>query len=557
MALEESVGAKRAREGGDGVPAVWLAAVLVVLAAVVPYLSTLHNYFVQDDFGVVALLSSKPATYFPRWFTSNWMDHIWGYTPDEIRPFPAVSYQLTSLWGATTPTAHHALNIAFHAVNGLLVLALGLAAAGLSLPGATVAALVFVALPVQSESVAWITGRVDSMPTLAYLASFLCWVRWRADEGQRGRYGWALAWLFLALFTKQNTITLGPALVAFDWLMGRRPSGWNPRGVWAWARPYLPFAALTLAFLALRFVLFGAVVREQSLREGTGAFFLTTVSLHLRHMVFGLETAAPWTSGLGLAALIGVVAVVAAAWWRTGVRRGRTGRQFVYWGVVWMALGLLPIAVAGYSSPRHVYLAAVGFAVALGVAFDVVAALRPAALGRALASIGAVALLTLYGTQLRAEVRDWNRRAALSQQAVRDLETTVRAAVPGTLVLAGVPQSSWEWAVPFVLRPPYVADDLTGRVTLVTPRFLHCCRHEWDSYTRDALGRWLAKGADAPLVALFWDERTGALSQTTGEEEPTLRTMMTVLRSTDTDVAMDEALRHLLEQVVAPHRRRP
>ena len=61
---------------------------------------TITNYFVQDDFGVVALLSQKPASYFPRWFVSTWMDDIWGFTPDEIRPFPAVTYQLAALWGA-------------------------------------------------------------------------------------------------------------------------------------------------------------------------------------------------------------------------------------------------------------------------------------------------------------------------------------------------------------------------------------------------------------------------------------------------------------------------
>ena len=43
---------------------------LVVLAATLPYLPTIDDYFVQDDFGVVGLLSSKPAAYFPRWFTT-------------------------------------------------------------------------------------------------------------------------------------------------------------------------------------------------------------------------------------------------------------------------------------------------------------------------------------------------------------------------------------------------------------------------------------------------------------------------------------------------------
>jgi hypothetical protein len=44
-----------------------LLALVVLLGAVVPYLPTIDDYFVQDDFGVVSLLSTKPVTYFPLW----------------------------------------------------------------------------------------------------------------------------------------------------------------------------------------------------------------------------------------------------------------------------------------------------------------------------------------------------------------------------------------------------------------------------------------------------------------------------------------------------------
>ena len=101
-----------------------LAAIVVVLAAIVPYLPTLNDYFVRDDFGVVQLLAQKPASYFPRWFYTSWMDYIWGYTPDEIRPFPAVSYQLTALGGHASPLLHHVMNVLLHAANGLLIFAI-------------------------------------------------------------------------------------------------------------------------------------------------------------------------------------------------------------------------------------------------------------------------------------------------------------------------------------------------------------------------------------------------------------------------------------------------
>ncbi len=108
--------------------------------------------------------------------------------------------------------------------------------AGLSLVPATFAALVFVLLPVQAESVAWITGRVDTMPAFFYIASFLLFAWWRRGRSTPGarhvwlRYVASLVMFFFALFSKQNTITLAPALVAYDFFIGRRfPFRWGKR----------------------------------------------------------------------------------------------------------------------------------------------------------------------------------------------------------------------------------------------------------------------------------------------------------------------------------------
>ena len=180
----------------------------IALAASLPYLPAVDDYFVNDDFGVVSLLSEKPASAFFGWFTRTWMDDIWGSTPDELRPFPAVTYQLTSLWGAGSPIANHLLNIAFHVANALLVYAVAVTAAGLPVPAATWAALAFALLPSQAETVAWVTGRVDSMPAAFYTAAFLAYVVWRAPTRSTGAHRFYLASIalyFVALFTKQNT----------------------------------------------------------------------------------------------------------------------------------------------------------------------------------------------------------------------------------------------------------------------------------------------------------------------------------------------------------------
>ena len=350
-----------------------------MLAAALPYLPTLDDYFVQDDFGVVWLLSAKPAGYFPRWFVSPWMDSIWGDPPDEIRPFPAVTYQVAALWGAASPVANHVINIAFHAVNALLVFRIGEAAAGLSIGPAAFAALVFAILPMQTESVAWITGRVDSMPACFYLASFLLFVRWR-ERARASLYVGSVVIYFVALFTKQNTVTLPAALLLHDAIVTRRPV----RPSWSWLRPYVPFILLTLGYLALRYALFGEVAREGRLNAERFDLFVQNVSIHLRRMVFG-ESGLK-LSGLTAVACVGAGAVIvgaiaAVSGWR---ERASMLRPAAFFLVVWIALGLAPTVVAGYGSPRHMYLASVGWAVSLGIAFGVFWQARPRLLMNAL-----------------------------------------------------------------------------------------------------------------------------------------------------------------------------
>ena len=528
------------------------ASLIVAAAAAIAYGTTITNYFVQDDFGVVALLSQKPALYFPRWFVSTWMDDIWGFIPDEIRPFPAVTYQLAALGGATSTWANHLMNIALHAANGVLVLTIARRAAALSVPGATLAALAFVLLPVQSESVAWITGRVDSMPAFFYLASFLAWIRWREGAG-RSAYVWSLALFFVALFTKQNTITMVATLAAYDILLApRTPSGtrvFSGGVLRATVVAYLPFVALTVAYLALRYILFGAIARENQLDARSADFVLLLLTRHLHRLVLGsLEVQFP----LYVALLVLLTAIAIAAW-TAAIDRQRVARVLLYFGVVWIAIGVAPIAVAGYDSPRHIYLAAVGWAVTSGTAFDVFWSARPVRLWRPAAAVAAVAVLASYAMQLSGEIRTWNTRAAVSQRAVADLQREALAAPDGALVIVGAPIQSWEWALPFAARPPFADRDLTARLLFVSPMRLYCCRDQWEADTRKALQAWQARSGDRAVVALHWDPQTGKMSRLTDRSSSDLRAVVSLLTNISERQALDETLLRLLDELVAGH----
>lgn len=521
------------------------AVLLVVLAASLPYLATIDDYFTQDDFGVVQLLASKPWSTFPRWFVMPWMENIWGFTPDEIRPFVAFTYQVSALPGAGRPELHHLVNILFHAANAVLVMALAVRAVGLSLPAATVAGVIFGLLPVHSESVAWITGRVDSMPALLYFATVLAYVRWRQSSDQRA-YHAALGFFFLALFSKQNTITMVATLATYDVLIAfreRRGAGW-PRWMLNAGLAWLPFALMTAGYLLLRRLLFGASVRGglESFAQLTAAAEMS--GRHLLRTVFGhTGPLAPWE-------IAGLVAVCGSIAWLV-MRERRWLAAVLCFGVAWWIIGVAPVLVAGYESPRHVYLAAAAWAWMLGAAFE---GMRGGATlhGRAaraipVAVVAAIALV--YAVRLHGEVGQWGRWADVAESAVAEVNRTAERAEEGTLLLVSVPRKSWDWATPFVLQPPYAPHDLSRRVNLVTSFRLHCCGPEqWNAYTRRALADWMER-PEAPVIALHFAE-SGAVSRLTGDDSPALRVIARELATTESWENLNESVVRLMDQLV-------
>lgn len=524
-----------------------LAILVVLCAACLPYLPSLDNYFVQDDFGVVALLSQKPATYFPRWFVTPWMDDIWGYVPDEIRPFPAVTYQIGALWGASSPVANHAINIVFHAANSWLVLLVAQRTAQLALVPSTVAAVAFAVLPMQTESVAWVTGRVDSMPAGLYVAAFLLFVAWRQRSRPRDYWG-AVALCFCALFSKQNTVTLVPALMAYDALVGRQ----RPQPSWAWLRPYVPFIALTTAYLALRYVLFGEVARESMLTAEHVRVFTSDLAVHLKRMVYGEVGVA--MSGGRLATLVAsmVGLTLAFGWLVEGkATRPLAGAAF-FFGLVWIGLAVAPQIVAGYASPRHMYLASVGWAVLIALPLEVAWRHDAHRWSRWVVLAPTIALLGAYAVQLAGEVALWDTRAMVSARAVADIVSETRDAPPGTLVLVGAPRRSFDFAIPHALRPPFTVEDLPARVRFISHSSLHCCpANVWEPHTRGLLQAWVDDPSHPPIVALHWHPATGALSRVDDAVEPFLRTVVPVLLESRSVAALDASLLDVVNKLVA------
>jgi hypothetical protein len=165
--------------GGGGSAALLLAAALAL------YGNTLGNDFVWDD----RLSAAAPS--------------LAARTGSFHRPVVMLSFMLDgSLWGAW-PGGFHLTNIVAHAGVAWLLRTLVLAA-GMDAGVALAAGLVFLAHPVQSEAVAYISGRTDILCAFWLLLALLAWQRARrgADVFALG----ASAALALALFSKETAV---------------------------------------------------------------------------------------------------------------------------------------------------------------------------------------------------------------------------------------------------------------------------------------------------------------------------------------------------------------
>ena len=192
---------------------IWAAALALLL--VVSYLPVLrggflywddqdyveHNETLRSTEGLARIWNpAARATpqFYPPVFTSYWLEyHLWG----------------------TDARGYHAVNVALHLANVLLLLLL-IRRMGASRRTAFLCAAIFALHPTQVASVAWISERKNTLAMLFYLAAFLAYLRHRRTGGW-GAYGAFIASGALALLSKSQTATLPASLFVADWAMQR------------------------------------------------------------------------------------------------------------------------------------------------------------------------------------------------------------------------------------------------------------------------------------------------------------------------------------------------
>lgn len=178
----------------------------LVLAVVLVYFNSLPNDFIFDD---VPLVQNS------LWITSaNFIDILRSY-----RPLRYVSYALDYRIFGMNPAGFRLMNIIYHTIS-VLALFWALMMFGFKKRAAFAAALIFAVHPVNTDAVAYISGRRDVLMGLFYILSIGCFFKFyrtvspaeREENGavrkQWGMLFLAILFMFVSISSKEMGATI-------------------------------------------------------------------------------------------------------------------------------------------------------------------------------------------------------------------------------------------------------------------------------------------------------------------------------------------------------------
>jgi tetratricopeptide (TPR) repeat protein len=310
-------------------------------------------------------------------------------------------------WGDHAP-GYHAVNVALHALNALLVWRV---LRRMNVPGAWLAGALFAVHPVCVGTVAWISEIKNTLSLLFYLLAFRAWLEYAAaDRSPQKPLAYALSLLafVLALLAKTSAVMLPVVLLLWAWWQRGRVSLRDVARTVPFFALSLGFGLLTIWFQAHHFIIAPTAQPERFLARLAGAGLALWFYLGKALWPVGLSLIYPrWTiepaSVIAWLPLLGIV-LVAAGCWRFRWERGEGGRprqagwgRHALFGLGFFALNLLP--VLGLLDMHYLAISRVSdhfqYLPILGVMALAAAGLRRALPGRGLLWIAAPLVLGL------------------------------------------------------------------------------------------------------------------------------------------------------------------
>lgn len=116
----------------------------------------------------------------------------------------------------------------------------------------------FAVHPLQSESVAWISGLVNPLCAIIMFAAFYCYLNYRETK-RIGVFVTGVILFSVSALTKESAVMLVPIVIVYELFVLNRDSAWGVKFRRAIIGA-LPFACVLIAYLALRYAMLGLIV---------------------------------------------------------------------------------------------------------------------------------------------------------------------------------------------------------------------------------------------------------------------------------------------------------
>lgn len=238
-------------------PSLSLVCVLFATLSILIYANTLNAPFIFDDFHSITENSAvKIADLSPTsLINAATQSHA------KYRWLPNLSLALNYYGHGSNVLGYHLVNILIHCLTGIAAYLLFLASMRL-LPGADplpkgeialLAALLWLAHPLQTNAVTYIVQRMTSMMTLFYLLSLLCYVKGRTEKESTGKrnafFISSLICGIMALFSKENAAMLPVLILAYEYFF--IPTDRHKKRIYAISIATIALLGLTLGWLFL------------------------------------------------------------------------------------------------------------------------------------------------------------------------------------------------------------------------------------------------------------------------------------------------------------------
>jgi tetratricopeptide (TPR) repeat protein len=270
-----------------------------------------------------------------------------------VRPVSEFSFALNYALGGFTPWGYHAVNLAIHILNTLLVFgivrrtlltpllvqAFGEAALGVALAGA----LLWGVHPLLTMDVTYTSPRMETLMALFYLLTLYSWIR--GVQGQsRGWLAAAVGSSFLGMMTKEVMVTAPAMVFLYDGLF--LAGSWRKvlRQRWGW------YAGLALSVVVLAVLILNAPDQSGAVNERGAhaerwpyAATMPGAILHYLRLLawpdpllfdYKWPVAASWTAVLAPGIVVAAWGIV-AAW-------GLVRRQALAYPMAWYLIVLSP-----------------------------------------------------------------------------------------------------------------------------------------------------------------------------------------------------------------------